>query len=42
MNRHREAKGFASRAMELLPEYSPAWLRAQDIDGLADRLRKKG
>ena len=42
MNKHREAKGFANRAMELLPEYSPAWLRAQDIDGLADRLRKKG
>lgn len=40
MNRPRDAKGFAKRAMELLPEYSPAWLRAQDIDGLADRLRK--
>ena len=42
MNRPREAKGFAQRALQLLPEYSPGWLRAQDIDGLADRMRKRG
>ncbi|MDJ0947063.1 MAG: M48 family metalloprotease [Kiloniellales bacterium] len=41
MNNPREAKGFAQRALKLLPEYSPGWLRAQDIDGLADRLRKR-
>ena len=42
MNNPRDAKGFAQRALQLLPEYSPGWLRAQDIDGLADRLRKRG
>ncbi len=41
MNNPKEAKGLAQRALELLPEYSPGWLRAQDIDGLADRLRKR-
>ena len=41
MNKPKEAKGFAQRALKLLPEYSPGWLRAQDIDGLADRLRKR-
>ena len=41
MNNPRDAKGFAKRALELLPEYSPGWLRAQDIEGLADRLRKR-
>ncbi len=41
MNNPKEAKGFAQRALKLLPEYSPGWLRAQDIDGLADRLRKR-
>jgi predicted Zn-dependent protease len=42
MNNPRAAKGLAQRALQLLPEYSPGWLRAQDIDGLADRLRKRG
>ena len=27
----REAKGFAARAQQRLPNGSPGWLRAQDI-----------
>ena len=34
----REAQAQADRAMRLLPENSPAWLRAQDIKRTAKRL----
>ena len=33
-----EAQAQADRAMRLLPENSPAWLRAQDIKRTAKRL----
>ena len=33
----KEAKTFAKRAMDRLPEGSPGWLRAQDIEFVADQ-----
>lgn len=36
-----EARQQAARAQKLLAEYSPGWLRAQDVGNLAKRLQKK-
>lgn len=36
-----DASGQANKAMRLLPEGSPAWIRAQDIAEIADRARRK-
>lgn len=36
-----EARQQAVRAQKILAEYSPGWLRAQDVDNLAERLQKK-
>ena len=40
-NDAKQAVGQAQRAQQLLPEGSPGWLRAQDIETLAGRLRKR-
>jgi len=37
----REARDYAHRAQELLPSGSPGWLRAQDLEGTAERLARK-
>ena len=39
-NNAAEAKAQADRAMHILPENSPAWLRAQDIKSAAKRLEE--
>lgn len=39
--RAEEARQQAGRAKQLLPENSPAWLRAQDVANLAERLAKR-
>lgn len=36
-----EARQQSVRAQKILAEYSPGWLRAQDVDNLAERLQKK-
>ena len=40
-NDAKQAIGQAQRAQQLLPQGSPGWLRAQDIETLAGRLRKR-
>jgi predicted Zn-dependent protease len=37
----RNAGRLAQRAMKVLPEGSPEWLRAQDIDIQAKRIKKE-
>ena len=36
-----EARQQANRAKQILPENTPAWLRAQDVANLAERLAKR-
>lgn len=40
IGRKRDAKGHAGRALRLLPQGSPGWLRAQDIEFAAGKKRK--
>jgi hypothetical protein len=39
-NNASEARAQADRAIRILPENSPAWLRAQDIKRAAKRLEE--
>ena len=41
LGRFLDARGQASKAMRILPENSPGWLRAQDIEATAKRARDR-